>query len=292
MKTLLVPVDFSASSNNAVAYAVDLSNDLELNEVVLIANLYVPLFEQIIPTPDLIQVSAEDIQSRKKMLMQQFEELKLQLLKKLDPDIIVRIVISEFPLVRSVLEQVVKADPCLVIIGSNSYDITEDSIIGRQIIELTKVIPVPVLIVPPKSSYRPITEALVACELKSLVNIDSLQRLENISLWRHPKLLLLNVDGTHRNNLPGEPSPETKEILSHQLKDFDYQLYNLEDRDILQGVLRFADDKKVQLIVALPGKHSFLYNLTHQNILHGILANSLKPVLILKEKTGRTRQIK
>jgi nucleotide-binding universal stress UspA family protein len=244
MKTLLVPVDFSAPSNNAAAYAVGLANDREFNEIVLTANLHVSLFEQIIPSPDLIQVSKEDCQSRKELLMQQFETLKSQLLKKLNPDIIVRIIISELPLVRSVLEQVVKDKACLVIIGSNSNTVKE-SFTGRQVIELAKVIPVPVLIVPPESTYQPIVHALVAGELDEL-------------------------------------SPEKKEALDRLLTCVEYETYNLPDSNILQGVMRSADDKHAQLIIALPGRHSFLYNLTHQNILHGLSLNSQKPVLVLK----------
>lgn len=281
MKTLLVPVDFSASSNNAVAYSIDLANDREFKEVVLTANLYVSIFEQLIPTPDLIQLSEEDGQRRKKLLMEQLEELKLQLLKKLNPGIIVRVIISELPLVRSILDQVQKNNACLVVIGSNSKTI-KDSSIGRQIIELTKVTPVPVLIIPPESSYRPTVQALVACEFKSFANVDPLQRLEKISEWHHSKLLLLNIDLTQKGSLPGKLSPEKKEALGRLLKGVEYELYNLNDKDILQGVIKFADDKNVQLIIALPGKHSFLYNLTHQNILQGISLNSQRPVLILK----------
>ncbi len=244
MKTLLVPVDFSAPSDNAAAYAAGLANDLKFKELVLATNLHVSLFEQIIPSPDLIQVSKEDRQSRKELLMQQFEALKWQLSNKLHPDIIVRTIISELPLVRSVLEQVIKDETSLVIIGSNSSTI-KDSFTGRQVIELTKVIPVPVLIVPPESIYQPIEHALVAGEL-------------------------------------GELSPEKKEALDRLLPGVEYELYNLPDSNIIQGVLQSADDKHAQLIIALPGRHSFLYNLTHQNILHGLSLNSQKPVLVLK----------
>jgi nucleotide-binding universal stress UspA family protein len=248
MKTLLIPVDFSASSDNAVAYAADLANDREFKEIILAANLYVSIFERVIPSPDLIQVSEADIQRRKKILMQQLEELKLKALKKLNPDIIVRTIISELPLLRSILEQVLKDDPYLVLIGSNSYSTTEDSAIGRHIVELAKVISVPVLIIPPQSNYRHVVQALVV----------------------------------HRSSQRGEPSGETKAALSSLHNGIKYQFYNLNDRDSLQGVIGVADDKDVQLIIALPGKHSFLYKLTHQNILHGLSMDSRKPVLILK----------
>jgi nucleotide-binding universal stress UspA family protein len=243
MKKMLVLVDFSAPSINAVTYAADLAGDRGGDEIVLVANLHVPLFEQIVPTPDLIQVGAADINSRREAMMGQLEELRSRVEKRLTRNSSVRVAIGALPLLRSVLEQVAKEDPSLVIIGS-SHDTREDCSIGRQIVPLVKLIPVPVLVIPPKSSYRPISQALVAGSV--------------------------------------EPPPGTKESLSYLLKDATYQLYALKGKDILQGVIKAAEEKKAQLIIALPGRHSFLYNLTHQDILHGIVLNATTPVLILK----------
>ncbi|HEY4288499.1 MAG TPA: universal stress protein [Puia sp.] len=282
MKTLLVPVDFSASTNNAAAYAVGLANDLEFNEIILVANLFVPLFEQIIPTPDLTQISESDIKIRIHTLRQQLEELKLDLLKKLHPAVTVRVVISELTLVRSIVEQVIKNKPDLVLIGSSNTDIKDDSIIGRQVIELTKVIPVPVLIVPGKSSYQPIADVLVACEFISFTCLDPLQRLGKVNLWRHPRLLLLNLDPAKRDLHSDKPFAKMRDVVRHLPRGFKFEFDNLPDAAILPGIIKFSEEKKVQLIVALAGKHSFLYNLTHRSLLQQLSSNSLKPVLVLK----------
>lgn len=244
MKKILVLVDFSAPSTNAVAYASDLARDRGVDEIVLVANLYVPLFEQIVPTPDLIQVGAADIISRKETMMQRLEGLRTQVEGRLPLKNKVRVAIGTQPLLRSVLEQVAKEDPSLVIIGSSGQYKIDDCSIGRQIVPLAKLIPVPVLVIPPKSIYRPISQALVAG--------------------------------------PAEPSPATKASLHFLLQAAAYQLSSAAGKDILRGVIKTAAESEVQLIIALPGKHSFLYNLTHQDILHGIVLNATIPVLILK----------
>jgi nucleotide-binding universal stress UspA family protein len=283
MKTLLVPVDFSGPSDNAAAFAADLANDREYDEIVLAANLYVPIFEQIIPTPDLLQVTAVDIQQKKKLIREQLDDLKSTVLQRLTRHhTTVRLVISDLPLVRAILEQVRDENPAVVLMGSNSIDATDSSIIGLQIIELAKVISVPVLIVPPKSSYLPVTTALVAGDFTSLTCIDPLKLLGKIIHGPRPRLLLLDANTSHRSLATADPSSPTKTALSELLKGFDHQLYHLEDKDILQGVLKFADGNPVQLIIALPGRRSFLYRLTHQNIQHAIWLNARKPVLILK----------
>ena len=283
MKTLLVPVDFSGPSDNAAAFAADLANERGYDDIVLAANLYVPIFEQIVPSPDLLQITAADIQQKKAKIRQQLEDLQSTVLRRITRhSTTVRLVISDLPLVRAILEQVRDENPALVLIGSNSIDATDSSIIGLQIIELAKVIPVPVLIVPPKSSYLPVTAAIVAGEFKSLARINPLKLLGKLIQGPHPRLLLLNVDTSHKNLPAADPSSETKAGFSDLLKDFDYRLYNLEEGGIVQGVLKFAADHTAQLIIGLPGRHSFLYHLTHQNIQLGIFQNAQYPVLILK----------
>lgn len=282
MKTLLVPVDFSGPSDNAAAFAADLANDRAYDEIVLAANLYVPIFEQIIPTPDLLLVTAADIEQKKELIREQLEALKGKILYRLKGNSAVRFVISDLPMPRATLQQVHDENAALVIIGSNSYDAADESLIGRHVIELAKLIPVPVLIVPPKSSYQPVAGALVAGEFKSPACVDPLKILGKMSQGRHPALLLLNTDASRLNLPAANPSSGTKVAVRDLLKGFDYSFYNLADRDIIQGVLKFAEANRVQLIIALPGRHSFLYYLTHQNIQRGILMNAQKPVLILK----------
>jgi nucleotide-binding universal stress UspA family protein len=282
MKTLLVPVDFSVPSDNAALFAADLANDRQYDDIVLAANLYVPIFEQIIPSPDLLQITATDIQQKKKQIRDQLQALKEEILNRLSRNSTVRFVISDLPFVRAILQQIREVSPSLVLIGSNSLGATDSSTIGLQLIELAKVIPVPVLVVPPKSSYLPVATALVAGDFTSLTCIDPLKLLGKIIHGPHPRLLLLDANAAHRSLTAADPSSPAKAALSELLKGFDYQLYHLEDKDILQGVLKFADDNPVQLIIALPGRHSFLYHLRHQNIQHAVWLNAQKPVLILK----------
>src|ERR1700737_1684544 len=237
MKTLIIPIDFSAPSNNAVDYAAELSNDRQIKKIILVTNCHVSLFEQLLPSADFIQAFEEDIQSRKKQLIQQFEELRLQLLKKLHPDIAVMTIISELPLLRSVLDLIVKENPVLMVIGSNSNDTGEDSFIGRNLVELTKASPIPVLIIPPLSRYQSIIHAVVACDLKSLTPINLLQRIHKLKDWLHPQLSLLNVAPGNKHSESGLSAQEIEQVLSDLLKDFQYRLYYSGDPDILRGII-------------------------------------------------------
>jgi hypothetical protein len=56
MKTILLPVDFSAASHNAVRYVARLSAEPEyqIGRVILLNSYLVSIYEQILPSPDLV----------------------------------------------------------------------------------------------------------------------------------------------------------------------------------------------------------------------------------------------
>jgi hypothetical protein len=240
MKKLLVLVDFSAPSVNAVAYAAGLAHDKGFGEIVLMSNCFVPLFEQIVPSPDLVQVGEEEINRRMESLMKQLLEMKTEIGKQLPPTVSVRIAIGTQPLLRSVIEEVTSEAPSLVLIGTSRRALGDDCSIGRQIIPLAKVIPVPVLVIPPEARYHPVTTVLVAGTTDAAITLQPL------------------------------------------LGDLQIVQYAPPQKDVLADVLHAAAEHQVQLIVALPRKHSFFYHLTHQNIMQGVVLNAAEPVLILK----------
>lgn len=240
MKKLLVLVDFSAPAVNAVAYAAGLAHDKGFGEIVLMSNCFVPLFEQIVPNPDLVQVGEAEINRRMESLMKQLLELKTEIGKQLPPAISIRIAIGTKPLLRSVVEEVTAESPSLVLIGTSRRTQGDDCSIGRQIIPLAKIIPVPVLVIPPEARYQPLQTVLVAGDIDAAATLLSL------------------------------------------LGDLHVIRYDLPQKDILKDVLNTAAANNVQMIVALPRKHSFFYHLTHQNIMQGVVLNAAEPVLILK----------
>ncbi len=282
MNTIIIPIDFSKSAVNAANYVAALSHDRDIKRMILVTNHYVSFIEEIYPTADYVQRSEEQRNEKRNELLRQLEALKTELLKKLSPETKVEVMVSELPLVRTVLVLIYEENIGLMVVGSNGNEPMEQSYIGSRLIELTKASPIPVLIIPPHIIYQPVETALVAADFKSLANINLLERLQKIKQWRNcPSLSLLNVNHA-TDNEGGDLKATVKEKLQMLLQDFEYDLNYADDRDVLHGIISFADQSDQQIIIALPGKHSFLYNLTHQSISNGLAANANKPVLILK----------
>jgi hypothetical protein len=94
--------------------------------------------------------------------------------------------------------------------------------------------------------------------------------------------MVLNVDPEEQYAHPNDQFREDEQHLHEYLKNFRHELYYRNDRDILQSIITFTTTNEVQVIIALPGKRSFLYALTHKSISEAICRSAKIPVIILK----------
>ncbi len=282
MKTVIIPVDFSAASDNAVKHAAALSQvtEYEIGRIVLVNSYHVSIYEQILPSPDLVQVSEEEITARRGQIKVQLAALKQEV--SLRTRVQVDTVESDQPLMRTLLEQIALTKADMIILGSNSAPSDKDSELGEQIIEVAKLSPIPVLIVPACASYSGINTVLLPCDFKNLSNLKPLKTMQESDLWTKKKVLVLNVDPNFRRAQPDDKFKEVENSLQGYLQNIDYEVYYSDDRDTLGGILKFAGEKAADMIIALPGKHSFFYAMTHQSISQALSINGKIPVLILK----------
>jgi len=280
MKTILIPVDFSDTSTNALKYATELIKDIPVENIVLLKSFYKSVYEQLLPSADFIQLSTEDICLERNEINEQLRILTDTLVKKCNPSIRIQTVISELPLLRAIHQLIAEKKPDLLIVGSDNCVIQQkESYIGRHVIGIAKTSPVPVLIVPADASYRKIERALVPCDFSAVSRLSLLQGKNNPIDWAHPKLMVLNID-PQRKHLKLENDHIT--ALKDQLAGYEFEIYYTGDEKVVDGILKFARANDVQLITALPGKYSFFYKFTHRSTTDALAQDSNHPILILK----------
>jgi nucleotide-binding universal stress UspA family protein len=279
MKTILIPVDFSATSSNALKYTVGLIKDIDVGRVILSKTFYKSYYEQIFPSADFVQISAEEIQNERDLIDEQLNELILQLRQQCKPSIKVQIATSELPLLRSIVDLIEEEKPDLLLLGSDGPNAEEESYIGQLVIPITKASAVPVLIIPAGVEYQSIKNTLIPCDFTKVSRLAVIQGLNSPLQWIHPDLVILNIDPKQKY-LSHEQ--ENLDSLKSLLADYAYEIHYAVDQDTVSGILNFADEHEVQLITALPGKYSFFSMFTHKSTTEALTLNAKHPVLILK----------
>lgn len=279
MKTILIPVDFSETSANALKYAAALIEDIAVERVILLKSFYKSVYEQLLPSPDYIQLSTEDIQAERNEINEQLKSLTESLMKKCRPAVKIETAISEIPLLRSIHQLIADERPDLLIIGCDNPAEQSKSYISQHVISIARTSPVPVMIIPAEVTYQKISRVLVPCDFATVSRLGILKGLHSPLAWFHPELMVLNIDPKQRHISHEE---EHAGMLKELLEDYDYRIYYADDQNTVDGILKFAGVNQVQMITALPGKYSFFYKFTHSSTTEALAVNTGKPVLILK----------
>jgi nucleotide-binding universal stress UspA family protein len=186
------------------------------------------------------------------------------------------------PLLRAILSVIREENPEMLLLGSDNYSYSSGSFIAGNVITIVKASPIRVLIVPAGYTYQPVHTALVPCDYNSMAVLDKFNDAPVSPLWTATKLLVLNVDPKGRHLYPDEAFKTAEDNLHEYLKNFNHEIIYSKDKNVVDGILNATQNKNVQLIVALRGKRSFLYYLTHKSISEAIYRNAKEPVLILK----------
>ncbi|HEY0272147.1 MAG TPA: universal stress protein [Chitinophaga sp.] len=282
MKTLLIPVDFTATTDHAVTFGAAWARRYAYERIILLKTFYDNVFDNIVVSAEYAPVSQEYRAQERAEAREQLDRLCKQLSALAGPEVKIVTAQSEAPLLRSILELVQKEKPEMILLGSDDYNYVSGSFIAGNVISIAKASPIRVLIVPVSYQYRPVQTALVPYDYNALHQLSKLSALTVSPLWSNVELLVLNIDPRERYLHPDEAFYATEAALRNYLQNFHFSLHYRNDRHILNGILEFTRDHDCQLIVAMPGKYSFLYSLTHKSISEGIYKNARVPVLILK----------
>ncbi len=279
MKTILIPVDFSDTSANVLRYAAAFVKAISADRIILLKTHYVSLFAELLPSADFVQVNAEDMVNERQGIEKRLQFIAQKLMRKCSCPVKVETAISDLPLLRAVHQLIEEEQPYLLLIGSDANPLNDSSVIGELVIDIAKTSTVPVMIIPAGAKYQPIKRALVPCDFINVSRLILLKELRNTYSWLKPELMVLNIDNRHEHEQHEE---EHAAVLKEILENYAYKVYYTEAQDIVQGILGFAGQQDVQLIIALPGRYSFFHNLTHRSITNALALNAVNPVLILK----------
>src|ERR1700741_5049524 len=104
MKTYIVPVDFSTTSVHAAEYAAMLSKHTNVTRIVLLHSYYISVYQSVLPTPDMVILTDDDIEVEAEEKLKLLKRLKTKLLGLVRNGVEIDIKVSRATLMRSIIE--------------------------------------------------------------------------------------------------------------------------------------------------------------------------------------------
>lgn len=282
MKTILVPVDFTSTTENAVKAAAEWAKQYEYTHIILLKTSEETEFDYLHIAEGHSFANEESINNLLEKTKSLLKNLNQIILEK-NPDVQVSQEFSSWPIARSINE-ILKENPSveLIILGSDDQANSSGSFVSDNIITIARTSSVKTLVIPNGYHYSPVKDILIPCDINSIAKLDRLFHHKSLIQRQDVQLSLLNIHTKENDDISTEKRKELEEYIHLNLTEIPNKIYYSYDKNIINGILNFAASNKTDLIIALPGKHSFLYYLTSRSISEGIYQNVNQPVMILK----------
>lgn len=261
MTTVIVPVDFSEASVHAATYAAQLLVG-HYGVTLLLYHSYEDPIEQA--------ADEERLQTLKNSLMERYI-VKIETLNHQEADFV------------DGLERAVRhrsAD--LVIMGFSGKSAIEQVLFGSNTLKMANTKACPVLIIPPKAPFRNIKNVMLTSDFKNTLNTIPSVPIKSILNEFTPTLHVINVDKDHYISLT-EHYEKEKQDIRKLFEGYNPEFYFMRLYEIEEAVNMFAEDKDIDMIIAVQKNRSFIENLFHKSQTKQLSIHSKVPFLVIHE---------
>ncbi|RFS22421.1 universal stress protein [Chitinophaga silvatica] len=277
MKTILVPTDFSDTAYNAAVYAISLANNYGASRIVLYH-----AYELIVPIPDVPtmvpMVNPDDLKAAS---MEGLEKMQKELQDLLNPGIAI-VVRADNTLLAATIEEVCKSEEVdLIVMGITGGTKLEEVLVGSNTIDVVKTTNYPVLIVPGQGTFKPVSKIVFATDLQKIVETTPIDLLIKFLDMFNAEVHVLNID--HKNKNFNSDTPYETLMLDTILEKFNPIFHFIDDKNIVEGIMHFADANKADLIITIPKKRGLFQSIFTRSRTSKLAYQTHIPLLTLRE---------
>lgn len=276
VNSMLVLTDFSDSAKNAGKYAAALAHQLKTEKVMLYHS-----YESLALIPNAFAPVSESLLESPEKSLEMMSEQKMDL-EKLAPDYAeIEIHTDERNLINAVNALVGQRQAGLVVAGIKGKNSLERILVGSNTVDLAKDCLAPLLIVPPRATFKPIKNIVFACDLKKVSKSTPVLPIKAFVKALGARLIILNVDDDRKRF-----DPDTIEEMTHLHELWDDQkpeYHYIEHEDTVRGIMEFASQADAELVITIPKQYGFFENIFHRSMTQKLAYHSHLPLLLFKE---------
>ncbi len=274
MNTILVPIDFSETSDNALLYAVNLANHLSSN-IVLLHVSAIPVYNN---EYNVVAYTVNDSIADSNASLKE----KAELLKKdnaLMGEVEYFTEVGDFK--NTMLSYITNKNIDLVVMGITGHgSVIGKVLFGSNAVSISRESNIPVFIISKEHQYKKIKSIAYASQYDSHITEQTgLIQIKNIASMFGASLSVLHV--IPDNHLINEVESATDLFVEQKLEQTSHKTYILSEDKASTALLDFIKTHDVDVIVLEQKKHSFLHNLIYPSTTKEIAFSSPIPVLTI-----------
>lgn len=262
MLNVIVPLDFSQTSFNAVRYAANMYRGR--SNIRMILYHFYSKGEDVTTARAFLKTQQQSISSFVKNV-----EIELES----GDNFIDRL--ASFAHVH---------EAYMIVMGLTGKSPKQQRFSGSNTLKLSEKEVCPVLIIPEDAEYNGISNALITSELKSVEETPCLLTVKRV--LKHfeptPSLHILNVDAEHYISLTDHFKAE-RDKMENLLLEYKPEFYFMRLFDFHESVDEFVKDQHIDLIIIAPKYHNFFERLFKTLHTRKLIYQSKIPVLAVHD---------
>jgi nucleotide-binding universal stress UspA family protein len=254
MIKIIIPIDFSAASKQALKYASFIANQTELHtELILLHVFDIPIS---ITDSYVYSIPAEEILKMKENHLVHLKELTRSLTLKSNKISLRAEVLTGFP-EQEIISFVKNENADLVIMGIQGRCMRPSYFMGSIFIQLMNTLDIPVIALHGTTAFSDLKNILLAYDLQHLKNKSSLDSLIQLAKSFKANIHILHISKNPENNIT--ELYEMKRAFRFLEEEFPtLRFYVNNNSDIVSGIKEFIRSQPVDLICCLPHAHNYL----------------------------------
>lgn len=279
MKRILLPTDFSDNAYNAVRYALKLFKEQECTFYLL--HTYTPAIYQadyILHSPG--QIGLGDIYQESSIT--QLDALKTKIEREFNNPKHTFLIHSAFNLlVDELLETVTNENADMIIMGTQGATGAKEIIIGSHTVHVIKKTTCPIIAVPSNFDYETPKEILFPTDYEIDYSEAQLHQLLDIAKNHISRIAVMHVSTGYELT---EVQQRNKAKLDKMLSKIAHLFHELPDQTVIDGINSFQMEKRMNLLVMIQNKHTFLERLFIEPVIKKLGFHVNIPFMVIPHK--------
>ncbi|QNL48890.1 universal stress protein [Olivibacter sp. SDN3] len=276
MKTILLATDFSDAAFNAARYALSLSIQLNIERVLIYHSFNkLPIITEI---PISEPYNSDHLEEECK---EELNKLKEALNNQTNNSVVIEVLADHRSLDLAINQLASSYQVEFVVIGTSVKNQIERIFIGSNAVDLIRSTEYPLLIVPQSATYDDFNSMVYACDLKEVAQTVPVRMIKSWADNLQVRLLVVNVDYNDVGHF--DPDTITEQYKLHELFGDTAELHYIDRKDLITGIIDFAQEHRAGMIFLVVRSYDFLERLFHRSISERLLWHVKLPLMFLKE---------
>jgi nucleotide-binding universal stress UspA family protein len=269
MKTILVTTDFSPAANNAAHYAADMAAAIKA-EIFLLHIYQLPVVYSEIP----VAVTIDDMRNDAEINISQLKEQLKQ--KHAGVNLPIQTEVREgvfFQELKTVCENI---KPYAVVMGSQGTTAAERLLFGGHTVYAMKHLMWPIITVPPEANFLTVKKIGLTCDFNKVADTTPFDEIKKLVMDFNAELHVLN---TGKKEVYNPDIVFQSGVLQEMLQPLNPKYHFIANDNTDEGIMDFAENNDIDLLVVLPKRHNLMDKLTHKSHTKQLVLHSHVPVM-------------